>query len=83
MDLSKQETDKDFFKVPSLRNVARTAPYFHDGSVGDLAKAVDVMARTELNKQLTPEEVKRLVAFLQALTGVPPAHAMPKALAMN
>ncbi|MBL7982320.1 MAG: cytochrome-c peroxidase [Flavobacteriales bacterium] len=85
MDLTKKDTDKDIFKVPGLRNVAKTAPYFHDGSVGELSKAVDVMARTSLNKELTPDEIKKLVAFLESLTGTPPPAALmvPKAIAMN
>jgi cytochrome c peroxidase len=65
MDLTKKETDKDIFKVPGLRNVAKTAPYFHDGSVADLGKAVDVMARTSLNKELTADQVKKLVGELE------------------
>lgn len=85
MDLTKKESDKDMFKVPGLRNVAKTAPYFHDGSVADLGKAVDVMARTQLNKQLKPEEIKKIVAFLESLTGTPPAEALvvPQPLAMR
>jgi cytochrome c peroxidase len=85
MDLTKKETDKDIFKVPGLRNVAKTAPYFHDGSVADLGKAVDVMARTSLNKELTADQVKKLVAFLESLTGTLPAAALevPRTIAMN
>ncbi|HOZ41642.1 MAG TPA: cytochrome c peroxidase [Flavobacteriales bacterium] len=85
MDLTKKESDKDLFKVPGLRNVAKTGPYFHDGSVDDLAKAVDVMARTSLNKQLTSEETRKIVVFLESLTGTPPAEALvvPTLVAAN
>lgn len=61
--------DKKLFKVPSLRNVARTAPYFHDGSVADLPQAVKIMAKAQLNTDLPEEEVEDIVAFLHALTG--------------
>lgn len=57
------------FKVPSLRNIAKTAPYFHDGSVSSLEEAVRIMAKSQLNQQLTDSEIKNLVAFLNALTG--------------
>jgi cytochrome c peroxidase len=57
------------FKVPSLRNVARTAPYFHDGSVATLAEAVRIMARLQLGKSLADEEVRDIVTFLNSLTG--------------
>src|SRR5690606_603343 len=60
------ESDKYFFKVPSVRNVAETAPYFHDGSVKELNKAVTLMAKMQLNKDLTEQEVKSIVAFLEA-----------------
>ncbi len=64
--------DRFVFKVPSLRNVAMTPPYFHDGSVTTLAQAVRVMARVQLGKILTAAEVDDLVAFLNSLTGVLP-----------
>jgi cytochrome c peroxidase len=57
------------FRVPSLRNIANTAPYFHDGSVQELPEAVRTMARLQLARELTPEETKDIVAFLEALTG--------------
>jgi len=68
-DVSKIDADKYFFKVPTLRNVEKTAPYFHDGSVSSLREAVSIMAKAELNKTLTEKEVNDLVAFLGALTG--------------
>lgn len=68
-EITKQESDKYFFKVPSLRNVAKTAPYFHDGSVKDLDKAVEVMAKVQLNYNLSESEKANIVAFLKALDG--------------
>jgi cytochrome c peroxidase len=76
-NVTKNEADKHMFKVPLLRNVALTAPYFHDGSVDDLGKAVEIMARVQLRKTLTPDEVKAIVAFLESLTGELPPHAKP------
>ena len=70
------EADKYFFKVPALRNVEKTSPYFHDGSVADLGEAVKIMAKTQLNKDLTDAEVQSIVTFLNALTGEIPAHAL-------
>ncbi|MBN2669626.1 MAG: cytochrome-c peroxidase [Bacteroidales bacterium] len=72
-ELTKNESDKYIFKVPGLRNIEKTGPYFHDGSVAKLSDAVVIMAKTELNKDLTPEEVNDIVAFLNALTGEAPA----------
>lgn len=62
-----------FFKVPSLRNVAKTAPYFHDGSIESLDMAVRVMARFQLGKTLDSGQTATIVAFLRALTGEIPA----------
>jgi cytochrome c peroxidase len=63
------------FRVPSLRNVAVTAPYFHDGSARTLEEAVRTMARLQLNRTLTDAETQALVAFLSASTGaLPPAE---------
>jgi cytochrome c peroxidase len=69
------------FKVPSLRNVARTAPYFHDGSVTDLGDAVVLMARHQLGLEPLPEEVEALVTFLGCLTGeLPVSYIAPPEL---
>jgi cytochrome c peroxidase len=57
------------FKVPSLRNVAMTPPYFHDGSVTTLPQAVRIMGKVQLGKELTDQEVNDLMAFLNSLTG--------------
>lgn len=62
-------TDRHVFKVPGLRNVALTAPYFHDGSVATLPEAVAIMGRVQLGKPLSDEDVALIVAFLQGLTG--------------
>ena len=60
-------------EVPSLRNITRTAPYFHDGSVARLDEAVRLMAYHNLGFDLTAEEVDKIVAFLRTLEGKPPA----------
>lgn len=70
-DTQKPE-DKFIFKVPQLRNVAMTPPYFHDGSVEKLDDAVRIMARLQLGKSLSDEDVKHIVAFLHTLTGEVP-----------
>ncbi|WJW76035.1 cytochrome-c peroxidase [Thiohalobacter sp. IOR34] len=70
--------DKHLFKVPTLRNVALTAPYFHNGSVKTLDEAVRVMAKVQLNRELSDAEVADLVAFLNALTGEFPKQEMPR-----
>ncbi|MCA9531158.1 MAG: cytochrome-c peroxidase [Myxococcales bacterium] len=69
------EADKFFFKVPTLRNVALTAPYFHDGSAKTLDQAVRTMGKYQLGRDLTDEQVKAIVAFLGSLTGVLPPWA--------
>jgi cytochrome c peroxidase len=63
------EEDRYVFKVPSLRNIDQTAPYFHDGSAGTLEKAVDTMAKYQLGRTLSEDERSKLVAFLKSLTG--------------
>jgi cytochrome c peroxidase len=63
-----------FFKVPTLRNVEKTAPYYHDGSVPTLADAVSRMAEHQLGRQLGANEVASIVTFLKALTGELPAE---------
>ena len=69
-----READRHVFKVPSLRNVARTAPYFHDGSVPHLKDAVTTMARYQLGLELSPADRDALVAFLEAQNGRLPAE---------
>jgi len=76
--VTKKEADKNMFRVPTLRNIALTAPYFHNGAVPTLEEAVKVMAKTQLNKELTEEQVADLVAFLNVLTGEFPEMTMPR-----
>jgi len=76
-EVTKKASDEHLFKVPTLRNIALTAPYFHNGSVKTLDEAVIVMAKTQLDKDLTKEEVADIVAFLNGLTGQFPKQAMP------
>ena len=71
---TKQEADRYVFRVPMLRNIARTAPYFHDGSVERLEDAVRIMADVQLGLRLGDDEVADIVAFLGSLTGELPAH---------
>jgi|TARA_B000000477_G_scaffold17863_1_gene15341 cytochrome c peroxidase len=67
--ITKKEQDKMFFKVPSLRNIEKTGPYFHDGSSEKLTEAVEVMARHQLGREFSKEEISDIVAFLKTLTG--------------
>lgn len=74
-EITKNENEKYFFKVPSLRNVTRTYPYFHDGSVWDLKEAVSIMNELQFGKKLGDQELDDIVAFLGTLTGELPEHA--------
>lgn len=69
-----QDSDKGFFKVPMLRNVTQTGPYYHDGSIKTLDEAVKHMAEVQLGKTLTPEQTADIVAFLGALEGKLPGQ---------
>jgi cytochrome c peroxidase len=62
------DADRYVFKVPSLRNVEHTAPYFHDGSTQTLEDAIDVMGRYQLGRELARQEIADLAAFLRALS---------------
>ena len=66
--LTKDESDRMFFKVAPLRNVALTAPYFHDGKINTLEEAVRKMGWLQLDETLTDEQVSDIVSFLKALT---------------
>lgn len=77
-DVTKIEADKHMFVVPTLRNVALTAPYFHNGKVGKLDEAVKVMAKLQLGKDLSQIEANQIVAFLNTLTGEFPKQTMPR-----
>jgi cytochrome c peroxidase len=70
--------EKRMFRVPILRNIALTAPYFHNGSVTTLSEAVRLMERTELNLPLSDREVQDIIAFLENLTGHFPTQTMPR-----
>ncbi|MBN9693111.1 MAG: c-type cytochrome [Verrucomicrobia bacterium] len=72
-----EDADRFMFKVPTLRNVELTYPYFHDGGAATLTQAVDVMGRLQLGRQFTPEENVRIVAFLRSLTGDQPKFLLP------
>ncbi len=76
--VTQQESDKHMWRVPTLRNIALTAPYFHNGAVPTLNEAIRVMAKTQLNKELTDEQVQDIEAFLKALTGPFPERSMPR-----
>ena len=76
-NVTHKERDKYYFKVPSLRNVAKTAPYFHDGRTSDLRTAVYFMAKYQLGRKITPQEVDKIVAFLQSLNGELPKDIEP------
>jgi cytochrome c peroxidase len=66
-----RDGDRHVFKVPSLRNVARTAPYFHDGSVATLREAVDIMFRFQLGRVASAADKDSIILFLNTLTGEP------------
>jgi len=73
--VTRAEADLFMFKVPSLRNIEKTGPYFHDGSVANLDEAVRLMAHHQLGKSLTPAQVTSIVTWLASLTGdIPTAY---------
>ncbi len=72
-----KDADRFKFKVPTLRNVEMTYPYFHDGEAETLTEAVDIMGRLQLGKKYTKEENAQIVAFLKTLTGDQPSFLMP------
>ncbi len=71
------DADRFRFKVPTLRNIELTYPYFHDGEAETLAEAIDVMGRLQLGRQFKEEEVDLLIAFLKSLTGDQPSFSLP------
>jgi cytochrome c peroxidase len=77
-EVTGNSADASMFRTPTLRNITDTAPYFHNGSVNDLAEAVRVMAKTQLNQDLPDADVKDIVAFLASLTGEYPEITMPR-----
>jgi cytochrome c peroxidase len=74
--VTKNEVDKYVFKVPIHRNVAKTAPYFHDGSIDKLEDAVWIMGKIQLGKDLDKPQVEEIVIFFQSLTGKIPEDAL-------
>ncbi len=64
-----KEKDRHVFKVPVLRNIEITYPYFHDGTVNDLSEAVRIMGAVQLGKNFSEEKIHKIVAFLKTLTG--------------
>jgi cytochrome c peroxidase len=66
--LTKDEDDRMFFKVAQLRNVALTAPYFHDGKIATLEEAIKKMGKLQLDEELSDQQVKDIASFLKALT---------------
>lgn len=74
IEVTKNEADLYVFKAPSLRNIEKTGPYFHDGSITDLRQAVKIMAKLQLNQDLTKNEIDSIISFLNSLTGEVPAE---------
>jgi cytochrome c peroxidase len=72
-----RDADRFNFKVPTLRNVELTYPYFHDGAAATLAEAVDVMGRVQLGRRYSAEDNTKIVAFLKTLTGEQPRLVLP------
>ncbi|MET0026004.1 MAG: cytochrome-c peroxidase [Candidatus Thiodiazotropha sp.] len=72
-----KDADRFKFKVPTLRNVEMTYPYFHDGEAETLTEAVDIMGRLQLGKKFSKEENAQIVAFLKTLTGDQPQFLLP------
>ena len=78
MAVTGKDADRFNFKVPTLRNVELTYPYFHDGAANTLAESVEVMGRIQLGRRYTPAETASIVAFLKTLTGDQPRFALPQ-----
>jgi len=75
--VTKKDEDRWYFKVPTLRNVELTYPYFHDGEAATLEDAVTLMGRLQLGRTFTDDELKKIVAFLYTLTGERPQMPLP------
>lgn len=76
-NVTHKERDKYFFKVPSLRNIAKTAPYFHDGRTQSLHEAVKIMSKYQLGRKITDDEADKIVSFLKSLDGKIPKNIEP------
>lgn len=73
--ITKVPGDRMMFKVPSLKNIEKTGPYFHDGSTSELSQAVRLMARHQLGLELAEDEVKAILAWMHSMTGrIDPAY---------
>lgn len=77
MEVTGKEEDRFVFKVPTLRNVELTYPYFHDGGAATLEEAVDTMGKIQVNREFNKEEIANIVAFLKTLTGKQPDFKLP------
>ena len=77
IEVTGKDADRFNFKVPTLRNVELTYPYFHDGAANTLPEAVNTMARIQLGRSLTADENAKIVAFLKTLTGEQPSFKLP------
>lgn len=76
-EVTENVDEQHFFKVPGLRNITKTYPYFHDGSVRDLKEAIRIMGKLQLNKEMSAEEIEDMAAFFDALTGeIDPKYAV-------
>lgn len=71
--ITKKESDKYYFKVPTLRNIEHTSPYLHDGRFTDLEDTVKFMAHYQLGRMVTDDEIEKIVSFLKSLNGKIPA----------
>src|SRR5690606_23405194 len=78
MGVTGQRSDSMRFKVPVLRNIELTYPYFHDGQVRTLEEAVNTMVWVQLNRQFSEEGTAKIVAFLKTLTGKQPEIVLPQ-----
>ncbi|MDD3700633.1 MAG: cytochrome-c peroxidase [Bacteroidales bacterium] len=75
-DVTGNPTDEWVFKTPSLRNIEKTAPYFHDGSIESLDEAIRIMALTQLGRELDQQQIDKIAEFFKSLTGTIPEHAL-------
>ena len=76
-DVTGKDEDRMNFKVPTLRNVELTYPYFHDGEAASLEQAVEIMGRLQLGRKYSEDEIEKIVAFLKTLTGKQPQMMLP------
>jgi cytochrome c peroxidase len=77
-DVTRKDADRNMWVVQTWRNIELTAPYFHNGSVQNLDTAIKVMAKTQLGKDLSEDQVTDILAFFQTLTGAFPAQELPR-----